>query len=110
MRYAVRHSTAYEYGGDVAHSHHLLHLKPREVDFQRSLKHSIAIDRDVNVVPGIGIRASEMQFDSVHRCDLAGLQRRMQLSEWSRLRVHACIVTAPRRHDRQQIAVKKWIV
>ena len=33
MRYAVRHATVYEYGGDVAHSHHLLHLKPRDFDY-----------------------------------------------------------------------------
>ena len=43
-RYAVRHTTVYEYGGDVAHSHHLLHLKPREFEFQRCLSHSLALD------------------------------------------------------------------
>ena len=30
MRYRVRHETEYHYGGDVAHSHQLLHLAPRE--------------------------------------------------------------------------------
>ena len=43
-RYAVRHATVYEYGGDVAHSHHLLHLQPRDFAFQRCLKHAIALD------------------------------------------------------------------
>jgi len=43
-RYAVRHATVYEYGGDVAHSHHLLHLKPREFEFQRCLSHSLGFD------------------------------------------------------------------
>src|ERR1700723_2480052 len=44
MRYAVRHSTVYEYGGEVSHSHHLLHLKPREFAFQRCLESSLILD------------------------------------------------------------------
>ena len=43
-RYAVRHATVYEYGGDVAHSHHLLHLTPREFEYQRCLSHSLGLD------------------------------------------------------------------
>jgi transglutaminase-like putative cysteine protease len=43
-RYAVRHTTVYEYGGDVAHSHHLLHLTPREFEYQRCLSHSLGLD------------------------------------------------------------------
>src|ERR1700685_1103664 len=43
-RYSVRHATVYEYGGDVSHSHHLLHLIPREFEFQRCLEHSLALD------------------------------------------------------------------
>ncbi len=43
-RYAVHHSTVYEYGGDVAHSHHLLHLRPRESAFQRCLEHELLLD------------------------------------------------------------------
>lgn len=42
--YAVRHTTLYEYGGEVAHSHHLLHLTPREFEFQRCLSHSLVLD------------------------------------------------------------------
>jgi transglutaminase-like putative cysteine protease len=30
VRYRVRHQTVYHYGGDVAHSHQLLHLTPRD--------------------------------------------------------------------------------
>jgi len=44
MRYAVRHTTVYEYGGEVAHSHHLLHLTPREFEYQRCLSHSLGLD------------------------------------------------------------------
>jgi transglutaminase-like putative cysteine protease len=43
-RYAVRHTTVYEYGGEVAHSHHLLHLRPREFEYQRCLSHSLSLD------------------------------------------------------------------
>ena len=43
-RYAVRHATLYEYGGDVVHSHHLLHLKPRESAYQRCLAHALRLD------------------------------------------------------------------
>jgi transglutaminase-like putative cysteine protease len=43
-RYAVRHTTVYEYGGEVAHSHHLLHLRPRDFEYQRCLSHSLSLD------------------------------------------------------------------
>lgn len=43
-QYAVRHTTVYEYGGEVAHSHHLLHLTPREFEYQRCLSHSLVLD------------------------------------------------------------------
>jgi transglutaminase-like putative cysteine protease len=43
-RFAVRHATLYEYGGEVSHSHHLLHLKPREFAYQRCLDHSLKLD------------------------------------------------------------------
>jgi transglutaminase-like putative cysteine protease len=43
-RYAVSHTTLYEYGGDVAHSHHLLHLTPREFEYQRCLSHSLGLE------------------------------------------------------------------
>ena len=70
MRYAVRHSTVYEYGGDVAHSHHLLHLKPREVDFQRSLEHSIALDPEPSsAVEGddaFGNPITRLEYDRPH--------------------------------------------
>jgi transglutaminase-like putative cysteine protease len=43
-RFAVRHATLYEYGGEVSHSHHLLHLKPREFKFQHCLAHALTLD------------------------------------------------------------------
>ncbi len=43
-RYRVRHETCYTYGGDVAHSHHLLHLSPRLRDNQQCLAAKIVLD------------------------------------------------------------------
>ena len=44
MRYRVRHQTVYHYGGDVAHSHQLLHLTPRELANQICHSRSITLD------------------------------------------------------------------
>ncbi len=41
VQYQVRHSTAYAYGGTVAHAHHLLHLSPRMTATQTCLEHSL---------------------------------------------------------------------
>ena len=43
VRYRVRHETVYSYGGDVAHSHQLLHLTPRNALRQSCHAHSITL-------------------------------------------------------------------
>ncbi len=43
-RYAVRHETIYDYGGEVAHSHQLLRLTPRDTATQSCLAHSLHLD------------------------------------------------------------------
>jgi transglutaminase-like putative cysteine protease len=43
-RYHVRHETVYYYGGDVAHSHQLLHLAPRSAPHQICLSHALTLD------------------------------------------------------------------
>ncbi len=42
-RYRVRHVTEYSYVSDVVHSHQLLHLVPRPIQYQECLEHSIEI-------------------------------------------------------------------
>ncbi len=42
-RYRIRHRTVYSYGGEVAHSHQLLHLLPRAVAHQSCLAHALEI-------------------------------------------------------------------
>jgi transglutaminase-like putative cysteine protease len=44
MIYLVTHTTAYEYGGLVSLSHHLLRLQPRELLRQRCLGHELQIE------------------------------------------------------------------
>jgi transglutaminase-like putative cysteine protease len=44
VRYKVRHETVYDYGGDVAHSHQLLHLTPRDLARQFCRSRSITLD------------------------------------------------------------------
>lgn len=42
--YRVRHTTTYNYGAEVVHSHQVLHLKPRELAHQSLIEHSLNID------------------------------------------------------------------
>ena len=44
VRYDLRHRTRYEYGQTVSVSHHVAHLRPRELPGQRCLSHSLEID------------------------------------------------------------------
>ncbi len=70
MRYAVRHSTEYEYGGVVAHSHHLLHLTPRESAYQRCLGHSLLLDPKPSSaredVDAFGNPITRLEYDRSH--------------------------------------------
>ena len=54
MRYRVRHETVYHYGGDVAHSHQLLHLAPRESDRQ------VCRSRRITLTPAPGTRRDDV--------------------------------------------------
>lgn len=70
MRYAVRHATVYEYGGEVAQSHHLLHLKPRDFRFQRCLAHALELDpAPASVredVDAFGNDVARLEYDRPH--------------------------------------------
>jgi transglutaminase-like putative cysteine protease len=109
MRYAVRHSTLYEYGGDVAHSHHLLHLTPRDFDFQRSLAHSIAIDPEpssaVDGVDAFGNPITRLEYERSH--DRLSVTAEMQIEvlprpddlprcdSWESVRSRLCYHASP---------------
>jgi transglutaminase-like putative cysteine protease len=70
MRYAVRHATVYEYGGSVAHSHHLLHLAPREFEFQRCLDRSLSLDPEPGTVredlDAFGNPIARLEYNRAH--------------------------------------------
>jgi transglutaminase-like putative cysteine protease len=69
-RYAVRHTTVYEYGGEVAHSHHLLHLRPREFEYQRCLSHSLGFDPQPTALredqDAFGNAIARLEYDRPH--------------------------------------------
>lgn len=44
MMFEVSHKTVYHYAAPVALSHHLLHLTPRSLARQRTLRHDIAVN------------------------------------------------------------------
>jgi transglutaminase-like putative cysteine protease len=70
VRYRVRHETAYSYGGNVAHSHQLLHLTPRNTSLQSCR------DRTISLVPqpssrsedldAFGNHVTRLEYDSPH--------------------------------------------
>jgi transglutaminase-like putative cysteine protease len=70
QRYRVRHETIYHYGGNVAHSHQLLHLTPR--DSQRQSCHARAIllepqpSSRSESLDAFGNVATRLEYDSPH--------------------------------------------
>ena len=69
-RYRVRHQTVYSYGGNVAHSHQLLHLSPRDSANQICSSRSIALDpeptsRREHVDP-FGNLVTRLEYDQPH--------------------------------------------
>jgi transglutaminase-like putative cysteine protease len=70
QRYRVRHETIYNYGGNVAHSHQLLHLTPR--DSARQICHSRSIRLEPRPssrsesLDAFGNLATRLEYDSPH--------------------------------------------
>src|ERR1700720_2475845 len=60
VRYRVRHETVYSYGGDVAHSHQLLHLSPR--DALRQICHAC----NITLLPQPSIRGDDIDAFGNH--------------------------------------------
>lgn len=70
VRYRVRHETAYSYGGDVAHSHQLLHLTPRSVPRQTTLEHALHLTpqptRRLEDSDAFGNPVTRLEYDLPH--------------------------------------------
>jgi len=70
MRYRVRHETVYSYGGDVAHSHQLLHLTPRNGPHQHCHTRLIALSPQPTIrrddVDAFGNHVTRLEYDMPH--------------------------------------------
>jgi transglutaminase-like putative cysteine protease len=70
MRYRVRHETVYRYGGDVAHSHQLLHLTPRDLANQICRSRTITLDPQPSTrredVDAFGNCVTRLEYDLPH--------------------------------------------
>ena len=70
MRYRVRHQTSYQYGGDVAHSHQLLHLAPRDSATQICRSRAITLTPEASTrredVDAFGNFVTRLEFDLPH--------------------------------------------
>ena len=69
-QYRVRHETVYTYGGDVAHSHQLLHLTPRTAPYQICHSHSITLQPTPSVrhddIDAFGNPVTRLEYDRPH--------------------------------------------
>jgi transglutaminase-like putative cysteine protease len=70
VRYRVRHQTIYHYGGNVAHSHQLLHLSPRDSAHQTCSSRTIALDPGPSSrredVDAFGNFVTRLEYDQPH--------------------------------------------
>lgn len=69
VTYEVRHDTSYVYGMPVVHAHHLLHLTPRQSEYQQVGWHRIDIDPKVAPVADVdafGNAVTRLEVDHPH--------------------------------------------
>jgi len=70
QRYHVRHETVYHYGGNVAHSHQLLHLTPRNSGLQICSSRTIHLDPQPTsrseYTDAFGNLTTRLEYDSPH--------------------------------------------
>jgi transglutaminase-like putative cysteine protease len=70
MRYRVRHETVYHYGGNVAHSHQLLHLSPRDSANQHCYSRTLTLEPQPSGrnedLDAFGNLATRLEYDLPH--------------------------------------------
>ncbi len=70
VRYRVRHQTVYNYGGNVAHSHQLLHLSPRDAPQQTCHRRSIFLTPEPSTrredLDAFGNHVTRLEYDLPH--------------------------------------------
>ncbi|MGC3982330.1 MAG: transglutaminase family protein [Steroidobacteraceae bacterium] len=71
VTYQVRHETRYEYSAPVVHAHHLLHLSPREVPYQKIIAHRLELQPQAgnysDDVDAFGNRLTRIELARPHR-------------------------------------------
>jgi transglutaminase-like putative cysteine protease len=71
MHYQIRHETLYDYGSDVTHAHHMLHLVPRPTPWQQCLEHVVHVSPEVfrrhNALDAFGNPVTRIEIDRPHR-------------------------------------------
>ncbi|MDP8986363.1 MAG: transglutaminase family protein [Pseudomonadota bacterium] len=70
VHYRVRHETVYSYGGDVAHSHQLLHLTPRDTPLQTCHRRTITLAPQPSLrredIDAFGNHVTRLEYDLPH--------------------------------------------
>jgi transglutaminase-like putative cysteine protease len=70
VRYRVRHETVYNYGGNVAHSHQLLHLTPRSTARQSCHRQGLTLSPQPSTrredVDAFGNLVTRLEYDLPH--------------------------------------------
>jgi transglutaminase-like putative cysteine protease len=70
VRYRVRHETVYNYGGNVAHSHQLLHLTPRNTGQQTCHRRDLTLSPQPSArredVDAFGNLVTRLEYDLPH--------------------------------------------
>jgi len=70
MKYRVRHETVYHYGGNVAHSHQLLHLSPRDCETQVCYSRVLTLEPQPSGrredLDAFGNLATRLEYDLPH--------------------------------------------
>lgn len=91
VRYRVRHETVYSYGGDVAHSHQLLHLTPRNALRQSCHAHSITLLPEPSIrrddIDAFGNHVTRLEYDLPHD--------RLEVLAEAGVEVRAALATEP---------------
>jgi transglutaminase-like putative cysteine protease len=95
VRYRVRHETVYSYGGDVAHSHQLLHLSPRNA--LRQICHA----RRITLMPQPSIRCDDIDAFGNHvtRLEYDLPHDRLEVLAEAGVEVQAAPATSPKESE-----------
>jgi transglutaminase-like putative cysteine protease len=91
VQYEVVHTTEYDYSESVAVSHHLAHLNPRELPYQRRLRHDLQIEP----APAVMTTHTDYFGNAVTFFTMQGVHKQLIVRAQSRVALHATILPEP---------------